>query len=165
MMTFMTIQTKRTGKLIILGSFHSWKLIFFATVKFYILKSPLTGAYIECKRNKQVLAETQISSLLPDSNIIKAFNGIEAVDMYKENNPDLIFMDIQMPEKDGYTATKEIRALEHKSGKKIPIIALTAATLKGERELCLQAGMDDYLTKPFKEVEIRAMIKKWQNIV
>jgi CheY-like chemotaxis protein len=66
-----------------------------------------------------------------------------------------------MPEKDGYSATGEIRAIEQSSENKVPIIALTAGTLKDEKERCLQAGMSDYLSKPFKEIEIRAIIEKW----
>jgi signal transduction histidine kinase/response regulator RpfG family c-di-GMP phosphodiesterase len=115
----------------------------------------------EDNKINMMLAETQIRHLLPESKIVKAINGIEAVKLFKELNPAMIFMDIQMPEKDGYSATCEIRAIEEPTGKKIPIIALTAGTLKGEKERCIAAGMNDYLSKPFKEVEIRAIIEKW----
>jgi len=128
-------------------------------------QSIILGEFIiliaEDNRINMILAETQILHLLPESKIIKAFNGTEVVDLFKENRPDLIFMDIQMPEKDGYSATCEIRAFENPSDKKIPIIALTAGTLKGEKDRCLKAGMTDYLSKPFKEVELDAIIKKW----
>ncbi|MCX6252612.1 MAG: ATP-binding protein [Bacteroidetes bacterium] len=125
----------------------------------------ISGKFIimiaEDNRINMELAKVQISHLLPESKIITAVNGTEAVELYKKQTPDIIFMDIQMPEKDGYTASGEIRIFEQKSGKKIPIIALTAGTLKGEKERCLEAGMNDYLSKPFKEKEIRAVIEKW----
>jgi len=115
----------------------------------------------EDNRINMVLAVTQLSQLLPESKFIKASNGAEAVELFKQQKPDLIFMDIQMPEKDGYSASREIRSLESAEEKKIPIIALTAGTLKGEKERCIKAGMNDYLSKPFKEIEIRAIIEKW----
>ncbi len=107
------------------------------------------------------LAVTFVSTLLPNSKITKAINGTEAVKLYGMFKPDLILMDIQMPEKDGYTATQEIREIEKETGKKTPIIALTAGTVKGEKDRCLAAGMNDYLSKPFKEEEILAAFDKW----
>ncbi|MFC2107321.1 response regulator, partial [Bacteroidota bacterium] len=107
------------------------------------------------------LAVTFVSSLLPKATITKAFNGAAAVTLYKASNPDLIFMDIQMPEKDGYTTTKEIREIETKTGKNVTIVALTAGTVKGERDICLKAGMNDYLSKPFREDELVTILKKW----
>ncbi|TSA27343.1 MAG: response regulator [Bacteroidetes bacterium] len=107
------------------------------------------------------LAEAVINSLLPNTNILKAVNGEEAVAVYKTSNPDLILMDIQMPVKDGYTATQEIRELEKEQETRIPIIALTAATVKGEKDRCLSVGMDDYLAKPFREVELKIILKRW----
>ncbi len=76
---------------------------------------------------------------------------------------DLVFMDCQMPEVDGYEATRMIRHREAKShGKqRLPIIALTANAMEGDRELCLEAGMDDYISKPFKAEQVCAMLEKW----
>ncbi len=96
-----------------------------------------------------------------------AENGQEAVDAFKSKSYDLIFMDIQMPVKDGYAATDEIRAIESRlkreqtDFKKVPIIAMTAHALSGYREKCLQAGMDDYITKPINRKNFLAMIDKW----
>ncbi|WP_019865280.1 hybrid sensor histidine kinase/response regulator [Methylovulum miyakonense] len=78
-----------------------------------------------------------------------AVNGYEALDIFKRGNIDLILMDCMMPEMDGYTATHEIRVLEQKSGEgPVPIVALTANAMEGDREKCLDAGMTDYLAKP-----------------
>ncbi|MNL71742.1 Signal transduction histidine-protein kinase BarA [compost metagenome] len=68
-------------------------------------------------------------------------------------------MDIQMPEKNGYEATREIRQLE--TDRRVPIIALTAGTVVGEREKCIEAGMDDYLTKPVLKDTLEEAIHKW----
>jgi len=75
-------------------------------------------------------------------------------------------MDWQMPEMDGLEATKAIRAWEQTrdpGNHRIPIIALTANAMPGDRELCLSAGMDDYLTKPIKPIELQATLARWLN--
>ncbi|MDD2724271.1 MAG: response regulator [Methylovulum sp.] len=82
-------------------------------------------------------------------DVIVAANGYEALDFYKRGDIDLILMDCMMPEMDGYMATREIRALEKATGsREIPIVALTANAMEGDREKCLAAGMGDYLAKP-----------------
>ena len=95
-----------------------------------------------------------------------ASNGKEAVDAVSESFYNLIFMDCQMPVMDGYQATAEIRSIEDKKEGEnyTPIIALTANALEGDREKCLTAGMDDYLSKPFKQDEIRKKIEKWSTV-
>ncbi len=91
-----------------------------------------------------------------------ADNGAQAVEACRRRTFDLILMDIQMPVMDGYMATKAIRELEKTNGKKqTPIIALTAHAIKGYREHCLQKGMDDFITKPFKRDTLLAIINKW----
>ena len=89
-----------------------------------------------------------------------ANNGTEAVDFFRTGNFDLIFMDVQMPEMDGYAATDAIRELEKHADKHIPIIAMTAHALKGDREKCLAAGMDDYLSKPARLTEIEQVLNR-----
>jgi two-component system sensor histidine kinase/response regulator len=86
--------------------------------------------------------------------LVVANNGHEAVALADSREFDLIFMDIQMPEMDGLEATKRIRAREQETGRRVPIIAMTAQAVKGMRERCLSVGMDDYLVKPVRAREI-----------
>jgi CheY-like chemotaxis protein len=89
-----------------------------------------------------------------------AGNGLEAVERFTASPEDfdLILMDIQMPEMDGMEAT---RAIRRKGFNAIPIVAMTAHAMKGDREKCLEAGMDDYITKPIKRETVFKMIEKW----
>ena len=86
-------------------------------------------------------------------------NGRRAVHAFRTYRPKLILMDISMPDMNGREATAAIRALEHGTGKRIPIMALTAHALTGDREACLASGMDDYLAKPINFAELRALIE------
>ncbi|MEI7502203.1 MAG: response regulator, partial [Paludibacter sp.] len=95
-----------------------------------------------------LLVKFLIGKLLPKSRIIEATDGNEAVLMWQNEKPDLILMDMQMPEMDGIEATLVIRELEDGTHKRVPIIALTAGALQEEKEKCIIAGMDDFLTKP-----------------
>jgi CheY-like chemotaxis protein/HPt (histidine-containing phosphotransfer) domain-containing protein len=90
-------------------------------------------------------------------------SGQEAVEAVVRDEYDLVLMDCQMPGMDGYQATGAIRAWEQQSrpGVRIPIVALTAHAMTGDRERCLAAGMDDYLTKPLQDGELSAMLRKW----
>jgi CheY-like chemotaxis protein len=89
-----------------------------------------------------------------------AGNGKEAVAMFTKNNKDydLIFMDVQMPEMDGKAATQALRQLGFND---IPIVAMTAHAMKGDREMCLEAGMNDYITKPIKREMVFDIIKRF----
>ena len=91
-----------------------------------------------------------------------ARNGQEAIDMYHRNNYDLVLMDVQMPILDGYEATAHIREVENvilNGSSRIPIVALTANAMKGDREKCLDAGMDEYLSKPFTPNDLIGIIR------
>jgi signal transduction histidine kinase/CheY-like chemotaxis protein/HPt (histidine-containing phosphotransfer) domain-containing protein len=92
-----------------------------------------------------------------------AGNGKIALDMTAQTAYDAIFMDCQMPEMDGFEATKRIRAREasDNASHKIPIIALTASAIAGDRERCIAAGMDEYLAKPFKSEQLDAVLRPW----
>ena len=83
-----------------------------------------------------------------------AANGREALEALEKESYDLVLMDLQMPEMDGFEATSAIREKERKSGKHQTVVALTAHAMKGDRERCLAAGMDGYLSKPIRPQEL-----------
>jgi CheY-like chemotaxis protein len=145
-----------------------------------------TGPFIEKrKKQKEIItrhtiveeAKHSIHILLAEDNLINqklahfmlskagylltiVKNGEEAVDTFtsEPGKFHMIFMDIQMPQMDGLDATRTIR---EKGFTDIPIIAMTAQTMKGDREKCLKAGMDDYIAKPIKREVVFSMVKKW----
>ena len=88
-------------------------------------------------------------------------NGREAVEALDHCRHDLVLMDVQMPEMDGFTATAAIRERERGSGRHIPIIALTAHAMQGDRERCLAAGMDGYIAKPIRLGRLRDVLDAW----
>ena len=87
-----------------------------------------------------------------------ANNGNEAVEAFLTESIDLVLMDVQMPEVDGLEATRAIRAHEAKTGGHVPIVAMTAHAMQGDRERCLAAGMDDYVAKPIRGQQLFATI-------
>ena len=93
-----------------------------------------------------------------------AANGIEAVAHYEKGEIDIVFMDIQMPDMDGKEAAAAIRSIESKNRSvRIPIVAVTANVTAGERERCIESGMDDYVSKPYRIAEIATVLEKWAN--
>ena len=92
-----------------------------------------------------------------------AADGLAAVVAVRDGDFDAVLMDVQMPRMDGYTATRHIRAMD--TGPRLPIIAMTAAVVEGERERCLAAGMDDYLTKPVDPARVAKTLERWLHPV
>ncbi len=129
------------------------------------------------QQDKPVFSDTQV--LLAEDNpvnvivateilrsygctITTAHNGLEALEEVKSQHFDLIFMDCQMPEMDGFEATAGIRALERQQIiRKIPIIAFTANAMKSDEEECINAGMDDFITKPISPQNLEKVLSRW----
>ena len=88
-------------------------------------------------------------------------NGVEAVEAISRVPYDLVLMDCQMPELDGFQATQQIRAKEGSGGRRVSIVAMTANAMQGDRERCLESGMDDYISKPFKAKDLESVLVKW----
>ena len=124
---------------------------------------PMAGALI-------LIAEDQdVNRLLVDRMLerrghrrMAATTGLEVLDVLAHEDVDLVFMDCQMPELDGYEATRRIRAREEATGAaRVPIVAMTAHAMTGDRERCLACGMDDYLAKPLRADELDAVLARW----
>ncbi|MCE7060227.1 response regulator [Dyadobacter sp. CY343] len=109
-----------------------------------------------------LLAKAVIKKLAINATVLEAVNGKEALELCQQQLPDLIFMDIQMPLMNGYEATSLIRELPGAS--KVPIVALTAGNVLGEKEKCLAAGMDDFIPKPFVKDAIWAVFERFLNV-
>ena len=127
-----------------------------------VLNEALTGKkvlIVEDNKINMLLAKTLVKKLISNCIIFEAKDGNEAVEQYIKEKPDVILMDIQMPNKNGYEATDEIRKL--KDSENIPIIAITAGIMIGDKEKCLNAGMNDYLPKPIIQVDLEKMLHKW----
>ncbi|MGQ1889732.1 response regulator [Thermophagus sp. OGC60D27] len=93
------------------------------------------------------------------AKILWAKDGQKAIELFKDNEVDLVLMDLQLPIMDGYTATREIK----KINPNIPIIAQTAHVMSGEREKCMEAGCDDYLAKPIRLKVLIETLSKYLN--
>ncbi|MCP5109623.1 MAG: response regulator, partial [bacterium] len=87
-------------------------------------------------------------------------NGREAVRAMENSDFDLVLMDVHMPDMDGLWATRQIRRLHPPRGA-VPIIAMTASAMRGDREKCLESGMDDYISKPINRNELRRTLLRW----
>ncbi len=125
-----------------------------------VVVEPMLGRVLVVEDNKvnQKVASWLLQQLGYEVEV--AENGQEAVVMVQVNEYHAILMDCQMPVMDGYQATREIRQLEGERGKSV-IIAMTAEALRGERERCLEAGMDDYLPKPVTLEKLQATLERW----
>jgi CheY-like chemotaxis protein len=105
------------------------------------------------------LTKIILSKISDQIEIIEMNNGLEAYEWMIKDTPDMILMDVQMPIMNGYETSKAIRSLDN--GREIPIIALTAGTVMGEKERCIQAGMNDYVSKPIVQETLTNMMAKW----
>lgn len=155
--------------------------VFWSVVKLQKAPQPEAEVTSENETEKSVGLPTKdqnnISVLVAEDNLInqkvakKIFerkgmnveivdNGEKALEAARNNRYDIIFLDINMPRMDGYEATRKIRK-EEAEGERVPIIALTASAMKGDRETCLEAGMDDYVSKPINRKELNQVLDKW----
>jgi CheY-like chemotaxis protein len=116
------------------------------------MTSPLRILLVEDNHVNQMLALRLLEK--QGHEVVLAGNGREALDVVSRQSFDLVLMDLQMPEMDGLETTAAIRAGEEGTGKRLPIIALTAQALQGDRERCLAAGMDGYLAKPVQTQQL-----------
>jgi CheY-like chemotaxis protein len=95
--------------------------------------------------------------------VTAADNGSEACERWREGGFDLILMDVQMPVMDGFVATAHIRQMEKANGARIPIIAMTAHAMSGDRERCIAIGMDDYVSKPISRASLEQVLSRYAN--
>jgi CheY-like chemotaxis protein/nitrogen-specific signal transduction histidine kinase len=131
------------------------------TTKIGMQKVELKESNILLVEDNQINQKIMILSL---KNVVKnidvANNGKEALDMFGTTKYDLILMDVQMPVMDGIKTTKKLREIESSTGTHTPVIAITANALMGDREICIEAGMDDYMSKPF---QLQDLIEKMES--
>ena len=128
-----------------------------------VYSAPLEGQVLLVEDNPVNQAVAQRLLERAGLRVRVADNGREAVAAVRSHGFDLVLMDVQMPEMDGFEATRLIRAEGAASGRRLPIIALTANAMKQDREQCLAAGMDDFLSKPFSAHQMRAVLERWLN--
>ncbi|RKR11726.1 PAS domain S-box-containing protein [Flavobacterium sp. 90] len=119
----------------------------------------LTFLIVEDNKVNMMLLKTIIKNLYNNAFIYECENGYEAVQQFENINPNMVFMDIQMPIMNGYETTKAIRNTI--SGRDIPIIAVTAGAEKEERNKCISAGMNDYISKPIMKGTVEDALTKW----
>jgi PAS domain S-box-containing protein len=108
-----------------------------------------------------ILLKAVLSQIAPKAQFIEASTGKEGLKKYEDNRPELIFMDIQMPDMDGLEATQKIRELERNKKTHVPIIAFTAGAFKADEEKCLASGMDDFITKPTTITQLKMILQKY----
>jgi len=114
---------------------------------------------VEDNRINMLLAKKLIKKIIPNCTIFEAKDGKEAIKIYKKETLDIILMDIQMPKKNGFETTIEIRKLSHSASP--PIIALTAGIFVEEKDKCLESGMNDYISKPIILHDLETVLHKW----
>ncbi len=116
---------------------------------------------IEDNKINMLLTKTLVKQIIPNCTIFEANNGKEGVEKYHDFQPNLILMDVQMPIMNGFQATNAIR--KSPKGKFIPILAITAGAILGEKEKCIEGGMNDYISKPIIKEDLENILNKWIN--
>ncbi|WP_157450640.1 response regulator, partial [Chryseobacterium sp. CCH4-E10] len=109
-----------------------------------------------------VLNNRMMKSIAPDAHLVEAVNGLEALEECRKKQYSAILMDVQMPVMNGIEATKQIRLLPDYAN--VPIIGVTAGNVLGEREKCLEAGMNDFLPKPLRQADLQEMLEKYISV-
>ena len=113
-----------------------------------------------CDDDKDIVDAIEIYLAPEGYRILKAYDGIQAIEMMRKNDIQLLIMDVMMPVMDGLEATKAIRMLEREDAKKIPIIAMTANAFEEDRKACLEAGMNEHIGKPIDIPQLKRVITK-----
>jgi CheY-like chemotaxis protein len=130
------------------------------------LTRPVTAAGLalvaEDNTVNQIVARELLTAL--GFEVLIAGNGVEAVDALRKHDVDIVLMDCQMPVLDGYGAARMIRALSRPRAAAVPIIAVTADAMPGEDRKCREAGMDDFLSKPYTLQQLREVVARWQRV-
>lgn len=114
---------------------------------------------VEDNPTNMLLLKSYFNSIIPNAELLEARDGQIALDLFKKLTPHLIITDLQMPKMNGFELTSAIRSLPR--GKEVPIIALTAGIMNGEKEKCFAIGMNDYLSKPVLLDTLRGVVEKW----
>jgi len=118
---------------------------------------PLSILLVEDNQVNQLVASSLLKKL--GHQVDHAENGQRAIEALQNKDYDLVLMDCQMPVMDGYEATRAIR--QNPTWQTLPVIAVTANVMQGDREDCLASGMNDYITKPYNREELKAVIARW----
>jgi PAS domain S-box-containing protein len=123
---------------------------------------PLRILLVEDVKINIIVATTMLCALGHQVDV--AENGIQALESMRKKEYDLVFMDCQMPEMDGYQCSRQLRqALDVVKNQDVPVIAMTAHAMAGDREKCLAAGMDDYISKPIDSEQLRDIVSRWHG--
>ena len=131
-----------------------------ANSKDFIKTKPVVLIAEDVQMN-MILIKTLVSNYIPGAIVLEARNGLIAIQLAAQERPDIILMDVQMPQADGLQATAEIRKQESRIEIHTPIIALTAGATDEDKQRCLLAGMDDYLTKPIEQTQLQRVLDKY----
>ena len=143
-----------------LQSFDSQKTVQNEEIEIMTLRK-YTILIVDDNKMNLNLASSLVAMNMPNAEIIVTTVGSEVLQLYVTHKPDLILMDIQMPIMNGYEVATAIRTLHQDKNKRVPIIALTAGTVLGEKERCIEAGMDDYISKPLHAKTLFQMVEKY----